>query len=213
MVVENYSERIWRKYVDENKIVDKICPICGYIGLYETSPGSKEKNVCPKCQSNPRTRLYYMYLLSQDVLKKKMTVIGVSPDKATRSKLLSARDNVDYLVMGIPELEKTGYKNKTVDLIMANYVIDRVEDKSKIFKEIKRILKDDGKAMLSVFFRNEDDSVRIDHYTEKQYVELLEENGFDVEVLSPIQLCEGRLEAFIYGINLNDRVIIATKRL
>ena len=211
--VIEYSEKMWRKYLNENKMIDrKICPICGHVGLFDSTSESKERVICPKCQSNSRSRLYFMYLSNEGVFKKDNKIVGVSPDKAIRSKLLAARDIIDYTVIGKDDLAEMDFESKSVDLLMANYIVDRLENKEEAFSEIKRVLKDDGKAMLSVFLRDEDDTIRTNHYTEGQYVEMLEEEGFNVQIITSAEVCGGRMEACVFGIASNDRITMVGKR-
>ena len=206
------KERLWRKYLEKNQVQErKICPICDYIGHLEPAAEGKERSICPKCGSNPRSRLYYTYLLEKDIFTKNIKVIGVSPDKPVRSKLLSAREHVDYTVVGKDDLLELQFEDASVDLLMANYIIDRIEDKDKVFDEIKRVLRDDGEAMLSVFFK-EEGSDRIDHYSESEYIQLLDSYGLDAKVISAEDVCGGRMEAFVFGIGLNDKIVMTRKR-
>ncbi|MCQ2070877.1 MAG: anaerobic ribonucleoside-triphosphate reductase, partial [archaeon] len=41
----------------------RYCPVCSYLGDFDAS-GSRKNSICPKCASNERARLYFLYLMS-----------------------------------------------------------------------------------------------------------------------------------------------------
>ncbi len=49
-----------------------------------------------------------------------------------------------------PDLAKTGLKTKSFDVVLMSEVLEHVFDQKEVFSEVKRILKDDGKFLITV---------------------------------------------------------------
>ena len=160
-----------------------LCPICGYKsrGLVSTGgdfPVLKEKQVigaglrdgcCYKCYSNDREKLIFTYLKYKlDIFNadKKLAILHIAPEPQI-SKALNS-DGFDNYICG--DLFTEGYsypdyvQNMNVlnipyddnyfDLIICNHVLEHVPNDLDAMKEIFRVLKKGGKAILQVPISN-----------------------------------------------------------
>lgn len=154
------------------------CPFCGYnskdlfpIGI--DIPVLNEKKVigaglrnggCYKCGSNDRERLIYAYLIDKiNILNKskKIKILHLAPEKNLSKVLLNL--GYDYIcgdlftegykypdyvqnmnVLNIP------YEDNFFDIIICNHLLEHVPDDIKAMKELYRVLKNGGKAILQV---------------------------------------------------------------
>lgn len=183
----------------------RICPICGCIDSY---PSSKEF-VCSSCGSKGRSRLYYLYLQSLGIGVKKHRIMHIMPEQCIRYKINNV-DNTEYVPAGLSDLSPINAEDGSFNLIIANYIVDRVDDPKGFLKEIKRVLSDDGVAMLSVHIFDEPDESSVPRKYGKEYPEMLEEAGFKVKVLAPQDVKPEDLIRFC-GINPKERIVLATK--
>ena len=199
-------ESIWTKYlVDQNLEDRKICPICGYVGRFEIHENGKgtAATICPQCGSRERDRLYWMYLFKENILFEKNRIVQVNPDAAIKSKIKDY-PRVKYKSIGYKDIES--FKEEGVDLFMANYVLDRVDDLDACFEAIRSCLSEKGRIMASMFFAK--DSSDPKKYTQEGFVEKLENLGFKVTVMNGDDLC-GSFLANLCGIRPKDIIIIA----
>ena len=147
MNMENYFNTMWDNYKIENNIkTARYCPLCGYYGeLTNDSSGRTNNYKCPNCNSAERNRLYWLYFEKEDITNTNCTILHIAPDKSTRIRLSSNR-KIKYIVAGIEDLQKINQNDSSIDLIIANYVIDRVNNLDVSIKEIMRVLKINGKV-------------------------------------------------------------------
>lgn len=136
------------------------CPICENKFRKFLPYGSKagENRLCPVCLSLERHRLIYLYLKNHDnFFSEKYKVLHIAPEQPflKRFKKLS---NLDYtsadLVSPIADLHfdimKIPLEDNTYDWVICNHVLEHVESDIEAMKEILRILKPGGKAILQV---------------------------------------------------------------
>ncbi len=199
-------ERIWSKYLIEQNLEDwKICPVCEYVGKFESSYSGKSPTAtnCPQCGSRERDRLYWMYLFKNNYLFEKCRIVQVNPDVAIKSKI-SDYPLVKYRSIGLKNL--ASIQDESVDLIMANYVLDRVDNLKACLSAMRSCLSDNGKIMASHFFTKE--SSDHNRFTLEGFIDILENNGFKVTSVSGDELC-GSFLANVCGIKPRDLVVIA----
>jgi len=155
------------------------CPICGYKSkdLYPIGinvPILEEKQVvgaglrnggCYKCNSSDRERLIYTYLVNKIGLlnqPKNIRILHLAPEK-NLSRILNNHGFKNY-VCG--DLFTEGYtypeyvqnmnvlniplENNYFDLIICNHLLEHVPNDIDAMKELFRVLKHNGKAILQV---------------------------------------------------------------
>lgn len=166
------------------------CNICDRIPWFwlprgHVSPVLKEFEVvggglryvdCPLCGSSDRDRLVY-YFLEQYFLQHAETrknVLHIAPEKPIWKRWKKWNANVQGLdkrtgmykfVYSKTVLEgdvtQLNFDDNTLDLIVCNHVLEHVKDEPKALKEIHRILKPGGRAVLQVPFSPIRDKKRV----------------------------------------------------
>lgn len=119
--------------------------------------GFRKNAVCPCCGSIDRNRWVFWVLKNHtDIFLKECTVVHFAPEQQIRNKLESSV-NCDYYPGnvirggGLHKIDVTDipYVDKFADYIIINHVMEHVADEEKAIKEMKRILKNDGKIIMS----------------------------------------------------------------
>jgi SAM-dependent methyltransferase len=137
--------------------VMRACPICEYEGRFWSfgSPPRAEA-LCPHCLSLERHRL--LYLLFQrhlDNVPDDLRVLHFAPEPFIRRRL---ERNCRYVTVDFSPydidcacaMEKLPFADGQFDLIIANHVLEHVEDESTALSEIRRVLDLAGTCILSV---------------------------------------------------------------
>jgi hypothetical protein len=116
-------------------------------------------NVCPRCMSNARERLAYLYLKDRTpVFNRPIRLLHIAPEPQLAS-VLRRSPNIKYVsadlfvgpgVMSRFDILKTPFADQTFDVVICNHVMEHVADDSVAMAEVHRILKPGGWAMLQV---------------------------------------------------------------
>jgi predicted SAM-dependent methyltransferase len=188
------------------------CPFCKRPTI---SPQNIRKDImmCAMCTSFERQRfLNYVY---QDEIKnigKQVDVLQFAPEKSIYDTVRNY-DNVNYTCCDLmPDLypyadgilQEDGmalsFKDKQFDIIIHNHILEHMPNDIKFIKETMRILKDDGKIIVSIpFYKDElcndsftSDEDRIEHYGQadhlrrygKDILDVLKVEGVNIEVMN-----------------------------
>jgi SAM-dependent methyltransferase len=229
-----------------------ICPFCNYsardlsvIGYdfpvlreKQVIGGGKRYGGCYKCGSSDRERLIYLYLKEKlDIFKSKnKSILHIAPEKHLSRVLLDFK--FDEYVCGdlfaegynYPEYVKKidvldiPYKDNTFDLIICSHVLEHIPDDLSAMKELYRVLKRGGLAILQVPISAnssetfEDSSVidprqreiifgQYDHVRiyGQDYFRRLEKSGFKVNRINLYS------EFMKYGLNRDEDIFVCEK--
>ena len=123
------------------------------------SAGYRPNCICPNCQSKDRDRLLYLFFnkrtdLFDGKLKK---LLHFAPEPALK-KLFQSQSYIQYRNADLnPDLadEQMDITNipvasNSIDYIVCNHVLEHIPDDAKAMRELYRILKKGGKAVLQV---------------------------------------------------------------
>lgn len=194
----------------------RVCPCCeGEFRDFMPRANRPESGgvVCPRCRSLERDRLVALYLRSSNLMTEALDVLHVAPEnclrkmleKQTRLRYTTAdldRGDVDrnFDVMDIPS------PDASFDVVIMNHVLEHVPDDSQAMREVRRILRPTGWAVLLVPIEwdrpqtFEDASIvdpkereeaygQYDHVRlyGADYIDRLRAAGFDVRWFSPAE--------------------------
>lgn len=207
---------------------DKYCIICGHkVGKFMSGGidegvftahhiiggGLRDNCTCIYCGHNDRERWQYYILKKYSGLLEvgKCSVLHFAAEKSN-SDLIRRNRNCRYITADIEpgrcdvSADMTNlnmFDDNTFDFIIANHVLEHILDEAKAISELKRILKDNGKIILSFplctdMKTYEDSSIttpegrlkafgQTDHVRlyGTDYKERLESYGLEVKVYSP----------------------------
>lgn len=173
MFIDKIKKRIKSAFVKE---VKNSCPFCGHslndMGIMGVdSDVLRERNVvgagkrpclCLACGSSDRERLVYIFLKEKTgIFKcKERSILHIAPEKNLSTKLLEVGfDNYvcgDLFAEGYvyPEhvknmnILKLPYEDNTFDFVICNHVLEHIADDLEAMKELRRVLRVGGMAIL-----------------------------------------------------------------
>lgn len=137
------------------------CPVCNYLGPFKDfnpSTGTRKHAQCPSCGSLERHRIQYlvMQIVLEGLNPHEMAMLHFAPEAflrdlfSVRFKIYETADltmkNVDHRV----DLQNLPLENSTYDLVFASHVLEHIPNDIEAIKEIRRILKPTGIAILPV---------------------------------------------------------------
>ncbi|MGJ0373063.1 class I SAM-dependent methyltransferase [Aliarcobacter cryaerophilus] len=199
-------------YFDKTDNMARYCPICETHSNYFKSFGFVPRNdaLCPNCGSLERHRLSWLFLKDklrkEDIKDKRM--LHIAPEKIFMEKFTNLfkenyltadlYDKNAKIKMDITNIE---YPKESFNYIYCSHVLEHIQDDKKAMRELNRVLKKDGWAILLVPIMTkgptEEDHLintpteRMKHYGHPDHVrnygcdykERLEESGWEVEVI------------------------------
>lgn len=237
---------------------DYYCPFCknnfrkllpgGFdldvITKYEIIGGGRRmNNVCPRCYSTDRDRLLYLFFTyKSDLLNSKKKVFHVAPSGALKS-YLSSLNELEYYTgtkhhdgfyyaknIEIHDITQLSFETGKFDVVICNHVLEHVIDDRTAMKEIYRVLKPGGWAVLQVPLSKqidqtyEDDSITEPADREKyfgqfdhvriygpDYINRLEGTGFKVKTYNPYSENWDVSDIEKFAINKKEDVYVAYK--
>lgn len=171
--------------------------------------GRRKNSVCPNCMSYDRERLIYIFLKEKKLLNKKgLKVLHVAPEKNLQrvfNKMGIENISVDLespLADIRMDITNITYPDNSFDAIICNHILEHIPHDIVAIKELYRVLKKGGWAILQVPFSlvlpktyenekivnfkdrqkffGQKDHVRI---YGKDYVERLKSGGFKVDYI------------------------------
>jgi SAM-dependent methyltransferase len=140
---------------------DKFYCVCCERAFRKLLPGGlakRENAVCPKCNSYERHRLLWLYLSEKvGIYKKERKLLHVAPEYVLRKKL-TALPSIEYIGAGIAapfadvemDITAINHDGNCYDAILCNHVLEHVPDDLQAMKELYRVLKPGGWAILQV---------------------------------------------------------------
>lgn len=176
---------------------------------------ARDSDVCPICHANDRDRLIKLYLECEwrKFRPHPARVVHMAPEKGL-SRLILKWPDIEYIAGDIEpgryrhldaveyvDLLDLPFADQSVDLFLCNHVLEHLVEDVRAMREIRRVLRPDGVAILQVPLalrldktregdgsESPSDKIRLygqrDHvriYTPSDYVARLSAAGFDVE--------------------------------
>jgi len=156
-----------------------FCNLCGYNGniwlwrghnneairKHQIIGAGRRKCDCFSCGSSDRDRLVFEFLKSQITDFRGLKFLHVAPERQLNKRLKSLGAemiNIDARKFGYrfaygqetmtADLTDLPFENQSFDWIIANHVLEHIEDEKKALSEIHRVLKRSGKAILMIPF-------------------------------------------------------------
>jgi len=134
--------------------------------LYEkqvVGGGYRENLICPRCYSKDRDRLFYLFLKDKTtIFKEEQKIFHVAPEGCLRTLLTSLPNiectaGVKYLegyyydrMTNLVDITELPYEDDFFDAVICSHVLEHIPDDKKAIKEVFRVLKPGGFAILHV---------------------------------------------------------------
>jgi predicted SAM-dependent methyltransferase len=200
------------------------CPCCGWHNRIFIKSGfslkKRENGYCPRCNSKARHRRNFLFLESNtDFFNDDLRLLHVAP-KYCLSRAFIQLPNIQYLAIDLKnsynigslmDISCSAISSNAIDVIVCIHVLEHIENDRQAIRELHRILKPGGWAIISVPIRlteptYENPSVvseidRLREFGEKDHVRIygsdfinrLKDGGFEVtldrgDLLDPHQM-------------------------
>jgi SAM-dependent methyltransferase len=147
--------RDWRQFRGGH--LPRTCPICGYHGVFVSvgHPGRWDAR-CLNCGSRERHRLLHLWITEGggDKLAGKR-ILHFAPEKAFMRRMCGNElyETADLVQTGVShkiDITDTNLPDTRYDVVIANHVLEHIDDDRKAMHELFRLLKPGGLALLSV---------------------------------------------------------------
>ncbi|MBW8050988.1 MAG: class I SAM-dependent methyltransferase [Cytophagales bacterium] len=217
------------------------CPVCKsrfrkFLPYGRVKP--RENALCPHCLSLERHRLMWLYLEKRTNFfhPLRRAVLHIAPERCF-IKRFEAISTIDYITADLEspwakikmDIHDIPFEENTFDVIFCNHVLEHVDDDKKAMRELCRVLKPDGWAIMQPFINTklektyEDPAITTPKEREKaywqadhlrmyglDYKERLENEGFSVKV---DDFAKGLGMDLIkrYGLVEGEKVYVCTK--
>ncbi|MCB9800553.1 MAG: class I SAM-dependent methyltransferase [Candidatus Omnitrophica bacterium] len=213
------------------------CPICGWYLRKMLLFGLKHRPnaQCPNCFSLERHRLMWLYLKNKtDFFTRRLKVLHIAPEPVF-SRIFKSMSNLDYVnadllpdrAMKQMDITDIAEPDNQYDVILCCHVLEHIPDDRKAMRELWRVLRPGGWAMLQVPVicekTFEDPSIvspqereRVYGWYEhvrkygKDYKDRLEEAGFKVKVDGYVRTL-GKRNIHRYRLTEHEDVYLCTK--
>lgn len=139
------------------------CPVCGkhYRKLLPYGRRPPRPNaLCPNCLSLERHRLMWLYLKEKtSFFTENLKVLHIAPELCF-IKRFDKMDNLDYITADLEsplakvkmDIHDIPFDKNTFDVAFCNHVMEHVDDDIQAMREIFRILKPGGWAIIQIPF-------------------------------------------------------------
>lgn len=138
-----------------------VCPCCGgnfrrFLPYDEKQP--EANNICPGCGAFERHRLLWLYLKNKtNISAGNLTALHISPEYFFQ-KQLKLLPNLNYIGGDLDsplanvkmDITNIQYEDNCFDVILCNHVLEHIPDDIQAMKELFRVLKSGGWAILQV---------------------------------------------------------------
>ena len=138
-----------------------ICPVCNYEGPFRTEradTGARKFGRCPNCGALERHRMQYAVLI--DLFEKglipKGRMLHFAPEAFFRgffAQRFDRYETADIVPEGVDhevDIRKLPFADGSFDFIFASHVLEHIDDDHAALREIRRVLKSSGVAILPV---------------------------------------------------------------
>ncbi|MGD1848210.1 MAG: methyltransferase domain-containing protein [Salibacteraceae bacterium] len=177
--------------------------------------GFRLNSICPHCRSKERDRLLWLYLNDySSLLATPIRLLHMAPEVSLKP-VFQNHPNVEYLNGDLDpkladlelDLTQLDFQDESLDALICNHVLEHIPDDRRAMREVLRVLKPGGWAILQVPIAQKLDTTIEDPELEdpverekrfgqydhvriygKDYGERLKSCGFDLTVVTPESL-------------------------
>lgn len=227
-----------------------FCNLCGYKGniwlwrghhnaaikKHQIIGAGIRKCDCFSCGSSDRDRLVFEFLTSEISDFRRLKFLHVAPERQLNKKLVSLgakMTNIDARKSGYTfaygrktitaDLTDLPFENESFDWVIANHVLEHIENEKQALSEIHRVLKPSGKAILMIPFspnlsstleanKNWNSSKRVEELGQADHVRLYGNTFVNSwsQIFDAVKLVE-----VVYNVDLNlfngEKIILVEK--
>jgi predicted SAM-dependent methyltransferase len=139
------------------------CPLCNqrfrsFVPAVRPSGPNRLNELCPNCGARDRHRHLWLYLKNEtNLLLENSRVLHFAPERIFE-RLLKAQRNLDYVSADLQrrraavlaDITEIPFSDDSFDVILCSHVLEHVQDDRKAMRELRRVLKPEGWAVILV---------------------------------------------------------------
>ncbi len=136
------------------------CPICNRSFRKFMPYGNQglPNRLCPNCLSLERHRLLWLFLNEKtDFFSASASVLHIAPEQPFLKRFKKLK-NLKYITADLvspiadvkTDIRDMVFENNKFDWVICNHVMEHIDEEQKALKEILRVLKPEGRAILQV---------------------------------------------------------------
>ena len=136
------------------------CPVCGghFRKMFPWGNKGEANRLCPGCLSLERHRLLWLYLKNKsDFFMAPLKVLHIAPEQPF-IKRFKALKNLEYITADLVspiadvkmDIQDIPFHENSFDIVLCNHVMEHIPDEAKAIREVYRVLKSGGWAILQV---------------------------------------------------------------
>ena len=217
------------------------CPVCGgnFKEFLPYGYTPRPNALCPGCRALERHRLLWLFLERRtNFFSKKAKVLDIAPSHAL-AKRYAGLPNIDYLSVDLSsplamrhmDITHLELPDNAFDVVLCYHVLEHIQDDGAAMKELSRVLKPGGWAILQVpldpglekthegrSISDPEERARLfgqpDHYRKYglDYKDRLQAAGFSVQV-DPFASTLSSRELSHYGIQKSEDIYFCSKAM
>lgn len=137
------------------------CPICEYHGPFadfRSFAGTRRHAICPNCGSLERHRLQWLVINSVPELaaSRNKKMLHFAPESFFRgllSRRFAAYETADLFMKDVDhqvDITALPFEDSSYDFVFASHVLEHIREDEKAVREVRRILRPGGLAILPV---------------------------------------------------------------
>lgn len=158
-LVSHYALKVLALFYKGNQVE---CPVCQatFRKFLPYGRKSRENALCPNCLALERHRLIWLYLQRKTgFFSQKAKMLHIAPELCFIDRF-EKMENLDYITGDIEsplakvkmDIHRIPFEENSFDIIFCNHVLEHVDDDIAAMKEMYRVLKPGGWAILQVPF-------------------------------------------------------------
>lgn len=152
---------VFSKIVSVFYIGNKVeCPVCSkhFRKFLPYGNQGQDNRLCPSCLSLERHRLIWLYLKEKtSFFTDNLDVLHIAPEQPFY-KRFEKLENLNYITADLEspiakvkmDIREMPFEDNSFDVLLCNHVLEHIDDELKATKEIYRVLKSGGWAILQV---------------------------------------------------------------
>lgn len=168
LIKSSLSEEILEKILYAQKFISSLrytglrfkCSVCGgHFRVFLPAGLTRRSHArCPRCGSVERHRLIWMYLQERtDFYSSKLRVLHFAPEYCFQ-RVFKSLSNLDYISADLYDssamikidITDIKFRDNTFDCILCSHVLEHILDDNKAIRELYRVLKPNGWAIIQV---------------------------------------------------------------
>ncbi len=146
----------------------RFCPVCNQAtAQFLPGPDGRPNAACPNCSSLERHRLLWLYLkLHTELGRQPLRLLHFAPEACLMARLAQL-PQLDYVTADLSsarasvktDIQALSFGPGSFDFVLCSHVLEHIPDDRKALRELYRVLRPHGRALINVPIRDAHDTL------------------------------------------------------